>query len=144
MTPPEVLLWVRLRVRQADGPTFRRQHPMGPFILDFYCPVAKLAVEVDGFVHETEDHPERDERRDAWLEARGVQVLRIPASEVMRDPDSVADSVRRTAQAPSVAPRQLPRSAGEQKVDSSPAKRGRGTARSVVEGASLQKDRQPR
>jgi len=93
MTPPEVLLWVRLRALRPQGVRFRRQHPVGPYVLDFYCAEVRLAVEVDGFVHLTDDRPERDERRDAWLAAQGIHVLRIPAAEVMANPDAVAQSV---------------------------------------------------
>ncbi len=93
LTPPEAALWARLRRRQPDRPAFRRQHPLGPFILDFYCAKARLAVEVDGFVHETADYPERDIRRTAWLKAQGIDVLRIPAAEVFRDADKVASRI---------------------------------------------------
>src|SRR5574337_1387285 len=71
LSPPEARLWSRLRVRSQDMPVFRRQHPVGPYVLDFYCSEARLAVEIDGSVHDTEDHPERDRRRDAWLVSRG-------------------------------------------------------------------------
>ena len=67
MSPPEARLWMALRKRAGGGLRFRRQHPIGPYVLDFYCDSAKLAVEVDGFAHVTGDHPERDLRRDAWL-----------------------------------------------------------------------------
>jgi very-short-patch-repair endonuclease len=82
MTPPEARLWVALRRRQADGLRFRRQHPIGPYVLDFYCDSAKLAVEVDGFAHVTGDHPQRDARRDEWLAVRGIRTLRIDARDV--------------------------------------------------------------
>ncbi len=99
MTPPEVLLWLKLRAFRPDGPRFRRQHPFGPYVLDFYCPAIRLAVEVDGYVHGTGDVPERDERRDAWLAEKGVRVLRISASDVTADPDEEADMIWRTATA---------------------------------------------
>jgi very-short-patch-repair endonuclease len=89
MTPPEARIWARLRVRDM-GISFRRQHPVGPYILDFYCAKARLAIEIDGLVHTTEDRPERDEQRDVWLAAQGIETLRIPASDVMADPDEVA------------------------------------------------------
>jgi very-short-patch-repair endonuclease len=89
MTPPEARIWARLRVRDT-GISFRRQHPVGPYVLDFYCAKARLAIEVDGLIHTTEDHPERDERRDAWLLAQGIDTYRIAASEIMSDPDEVA------------------------------------------------------
>jgi very-short-patch-repair endonuclease len=93
MTPPEVLLWVRLRPLRAQGVRFRRQHPVGPYVLDFYCAESRLAVEVDGFAHLTEDRPLRDAKRDGWLEAQGVRVMRVAAAEVMADPDGIAQGV---------------------------------------------------
>ena len=97
LSSPEVRLWVRLRKRSASAPVFRRQFPLGPYVLDFYCAAARLCVEVDGWGHNAGDQPARDERRDRWLAEQGVETLRIPASEVMRDPDEMADVVFRTA-----------------------------------------------
>jgi len=99
MTPPETRLWVRIRRRDDGCPAFRRQHPVGPYILDFFCREAALAVEIDGWAHGVGDQPRHDARRDAWLVARGIDVLRIEAAEVMRDPDDVADGVKRLASA---------------------------------------------
>lgn len=87
---PEKLLWVRIRRNELN---FRRQHPIGEYALDFYCPAAKLAIEVDGAAHDFGDRPQRDERRTSWLNKEGVEVLRIPAKDVLRDPDEVADGV---------------------------------------------------
>ena len=89
---PEQLLWVRLR--RADV-RFRKQHPIGPYVLDFYCASARLAIEVDGFSHETGDRPRRDEVRTQWLESQGIQILRIAAKEVLADPDGIADALLR-------------------------------------------------
>jgi very-short-patch-repair endonuclease len=89
LTPPEARLWMALRRRQAAGLYFRRQHPIGPYVLDFYCDSARLCVEVDGFAHVTGDHPRRDERRDAWLADRGVRTLRIDARDVRDELDGV-------------------------------------------------------
>ena len=94
---PEKLLWVRLRGAPIR---FRRQHPIGPYVLDFYCPAAKLAVEVDGFAHETGDRPERDEVRTEWLRTRGIQVLRIAAKEILADPDEIGDALLRLCSQP--------------------------------------------
>ena len=80
-----------------DAPRFRRQHPLGPYVLDFYCPAAELVVEVDGSGHSHGDQPARDERRDARLAARGLEVVRIAASEILTDPDEVAEGVMRLA-----------------------------------------------
>jgi very-short-patch-repair endonuclease len=88
MTLPEVLLWQALRAGAIPGSRFRRQHPLGPYILDFYCPSARLAIEVDGWAHAMGD-PDRDRRRDAWLEQAGVRTLRIEAKLVLDDMDAV-------------------------------------------------------
>ena len=85
MSLPEVLLWKALK-SAAPGLHFRKQHPLGPYVLDFYCDAAKLAVEVDGMAHGTADRPARDDRRDAWLADKGVRTLRIAAREVLRSP----------------------------------------------------------
>ena len=94
MSKPEVWLWTRLRVRHEDQPPFRRQHPMGHYILDFFCPQAKLVVEIDGQSHWTAEQAQHDARRDAWLQSEGLTVHRIAASRVLADPDEVADSLR--------------------------------------------------
>ena len=99
MTPPEVRLWLRLRDAGDGGPRFRRQHPVGRYVLDFYCPTIRLAVEIDGWGHNLGDQSFRDEVRDAWLAARGVFVLPVPAAEVMADADAVADGIVRRAAA---------------------------------------------
>jgi very-short-patch-repair endonuclease len=78
-TRGEALLWQELRAGKR-GPRFRRQHPIGPFIVDFYCPEANLVVEIDGPIHETQQ--ERDQAREALLRQRGYQILRIAAIDV--------------------------------------------------------------
>ncbi|WP_240883599.1 MULTISPECIES: endonuclease domain-containing protein [unclassified Sphingomonas] len=88
MTLPEVLLWQRLRTRPG-GVKFRRQHPIGPYVLDFYAPAARIAIEIDGMTHELGDRPQRDARRDAWLEEQDIMTIRVAAVEVLRDPDAV-------------------------------------------------------
>ena len=99
LSPPEARLWIRLRARIPGMPVFRRQHPIGPYVIDFYCATARLAVEVDGIGHDMGDRPQRDLRRDAWLRAQGVSVMRVPASEVMRAIDDVVDAIVRAATA---------------------------------------------
>ena len=88
MSPAEVALWQILRTRPA-GLKFRHQHPAGPFVLDFYCAAKKLDVEIDGDSHEMGDNPARDERRDAWLRAKGYRILRIPAVEAFENAEGV-------------------------------------------------------
>jgi very-short-patch-repair endonuclease len=97
LSPPEARLWSRLRIRATELPAFRRQHPIGPYVLDFYCAKARLAVEIDGMAHDLGVRPQGDSRRDAWLATRGVRVMRIAAADVMRNVDDVADAVARTA-----------------------------------------------
>jgi len=92
---PEVLLWQALRRRGLVGLRFRKQHPIGPYILDFYCDELRLAVEIDGQSH---DHPDRiahDRRRTAWLNRQGVQVIRFAARDVLADMDGALGTIRR-------------------------------------------------
>jgi len=97
LSVPEARLWTRLRDRMQGKPVFRRQHPMGPYVLDFYCVKAHLAIELDGISHDMETRPLRDARRDAWLKERGITVLRIPVSELPREIDETADAIVRMA-----------------------------------------------
>ena len=96
MTKPEVMLWQRLR-GDPLGVRFRRQHPVGPFAVDFYCPAAKLAIEVDGIAHDMGDQPKFDTMRSEWLAEQGIEVMRIKAQDVLCNPGEVADSIVRLA-----------------------------------------------
>ena len=88
MSLPEVLLWQTLRAKPG-GHKFRRQHPAGPYVLDFFCARGALAIEIDGEAHNRGDQPGHDTARDAWLTARGVKVCRIPTADVLRDLNAV-------------------------------------------------------
>jgi very-short-patch-repair endonuclease len=105
LTGAELGLWVGLKNRQLGGFKFRRQHPIGPYILDFYCPEAPLAVEIDGYSHGVAGAMAHDARRDAWLRDRGVETYRIGADD-MKEADAAAaalfEVLRRNA--PSVTP----------------------------------------
>jgi very-short-patch-repair endonuclease len=90
MTDAEQCLWSRLRAQQL-GAKFRRQHPIGSYVLDFACLMPKLAIEVDGSQHL--DQVEYDQRRDAWLVAQGFQVLRFWANEVLSETDAVVSRI---------------------------------------------------
>lgn len=92
MSLPERLLWRELR-GTPGGIKFRRQHPLGPFVLDFYCASAKLGIEVDGIAHDMGDRPVADRARDAFIAGQGVQVLRIAASDVLTSAQDVAASL---------------------------------------------------
>ena len=96
MTLPEVLLWQALRSRPA-GLRFRRQHPAGIYVLDFFCPAFKLAVEVDGEGHTLGDRPESDAARDDWVRTRGVRILRIPAQTILSDLEAAVRHIVVTA-----------------------------------------------
>jgi len=85
MTLPEVILWQELRGARFKQLRFRRQHAIGPYILDFYCPAARLAVEVDGSAHDHERQFRHDERRDRWLAGQSIRVMRIAARDILRD-----------------------------------------------------------
>ncbi len=94
MLLPEVKLWNAIRRGQLDGLKFRRQHPIGPYVLDFFCASARLAVEVDGQTHYSDDQLEKDTARDRWLARQGVMTLRIPASWVLEDVDIAVAAIR--------------------------------------------------
>ena len=104
MTDSEARLWLRLRNKQAGGYRFRRQHPFGPFILDFYCPECRVAVEVDGDAHDNSDQSSRDQRRDQYLERRAVRVLRVPATAVQHRLERVVDWIESRCRAYSPSP----------------------------------------
>jgi len=97
MSLPEVLLWRELKRSAGPGPQFRKQHPIGPYVLDFYCARACLCIEIDGYTHGVDDRPARDDRRDRYLEREGIQVVRIAAKSVLEDPHAVAQGVRELA-----------------------------------------------
>lgn len=99
MTPPEVRLWVQLR-RNAQGLRFRRQHPVGPFVLDFYCDSARLAVEVDGQQHALGQAVLHDIERDEWLALRRIRVVRLPAWLVFQDMDAALRTIEAAAHQP--------------------------------------------
>jgi 3-isopropylmalate/(R)-2-methylmalate dehydratase small subunit len=94
LSKPEAMLWSELKKRPS-GLKFRKQHPAGPYTLDFYCPAARLCVEIDGQSHERGDSQIRDGERDRFLEHHRVHVVRLPAPEVLRNLD---DAVRYIAQ----------------------------------------------
>lgn len=93
MTEPEVMLWSKLKGRGRDRPIFRRQFVYEQMIFDFFCVAARLAVEIDGSTHWDDEKRAKDQARDMWLKARGIEVLRIGAGEVYRDLSRVADAV---------------------------------------------------
>ena len=100
MSLPERMLWRQLRLKQT-GLKFRKQHPAGSYVLDFYCHEARLCVEIDGLGHDfTSEH---DERRDRWLASQGVRTLRIAARDVLQNLDGVLRFIVAEARTPSDA-----------------------------------------
>lgn len=96
MSAPEITLWQVLR-RRPGGFKFRRQHPSGPYIADFYCHEARLVVEVDGEAHGRGDRPARDEVRDRWFAHRGLITLRIAAIDIRKNIEGVTGHILATA-----------------------------------------------
>ncbi len=90
MTDAERRLWWQLRYKQLDGFRFRRQHPLDPYVVDFFCPEAHLIVEVDGGQHS----PEVDKKRQRWLESQGHRVLRFWNNDVLQNTEGVVATIR--------------------------------------------------
>ena len=88
-TDTEKTLWIHLRNRQFHGLRFFRQYSIGPYILDFYCPVKKLAIELDGGQHNEAENREYDAARSDYLRAQGIAVIRFWNHEVLLDVQSV-------------------------------------------------------
>ena len=91
MTDAERLLWTRLRSKRFLGNKFRRQHPMGFFIVDFVCLEKKLIIEVDGGQHQQQI--DYDQRREEWLKEKGFRILRFWNHEVLRGLDVVCERI---------------------------------------------------
>ncbi len=92
LSKSEAMLWALLR-ESPGGHKFRKQHPAGPFDIDFFCARANLAIEVDGFAHDTGDRPERDVARDEWLRRHRIDTLRVAALDVLKDAVAAADAI---------------------------------------------------
>jgi len=88
-TPEERLLWSHLRAKRFRGTGWRWQYPVGGYILDFYCPSAKLVIELDGSQHMAPAASEYDRARTEYLNARGYRVLRFRNHELLNDTDAV-------------------------------------------------------
>ena len=97
-TDAERRLWSRLRQKQLDGFRFRRQQPIGPYIVDFFCPEASLILEVDGGQHASNEAD--DETRTHWLAARGYRVMRFWNNEVFGNTEGVILIIRDALRGP--------------------------------------------
>jgi len=87
----EIRLWSHLRGRRLDGYRFRRQHPIGPFIVDFVCTEQRLVIEADGGQHS--ENVAADERRTKWLAARGWRVVRFWNNDILARTESVLQAI---------------------------------------------------
>ena len=90
-TPAEARLWAHLRDRRLGGFKFRRQHPIGRFVVDFYCTTTRLAVEIDGDAHV--DREANDAERDHWLQSHGCRVIRFTNRHVNNQLDAVLETI---------------------------------------------------
>jgi very-short-patch-repair endonuclease len=94
-TDAATALWQLLRVRRLGGAKFRRQHPVGPYVLDFYCPAARLAIEVDGGQHFAPEGRAQDAVRTDYLKARRIRVLRFTDREALLEREGVIATIER-------------------------------------------------
>jgi very-short-patch-repair endonuclease len=92
-TAAEAKLWSLLRNKQLRGFKFRRQHQFGGYIADFYCHEAQLIVECDGSVHDGSEQWHHDQRRDAYMIANGLRVLRFTNEEILADTGKVLETI---------------------------------------------------
>ncbi len=115
MTDAELRLWRALRRDQLNGLSFRKQHPIGPYTVDFYCSRLRLAVEVDGGQH-AEQRKQADDRRTQWLAEKGVTVVRYWNNDVLANLEGVLSDLltqtERLAQAAATPTPPLPLSGG--------------------------------
>ena len=98
-TEAERVLWRHLRNRQLGGCKFRRQQPLGSYVVDFACFEKRLIVEVDGGHHD--EQASQDAKRDDWLRSRGYRVLRFWNNQILGDVDSVKQAILDATAAPS-------------------------------------------
>lgn len=103
LTPAEATLWTLLQGKQLDGRKFRRQHSVGNYILDFYCPKEKLAIELDGEPHFVEAQIKRDEIRTKYLNELGIRVIRFENEEIFQSPMDVLNEIKKSFNHPSSA-----------------------------------------
>lgn len=89
----ENILWMHLRKRQTLGYKFRRQYSVDHFVIDFYCPELKLAVELDGSVHEIPEQKNYDAARQKYLEAFGIKFVRITNEEFLGNPNKAFSKI---------------------------------------------------
>ena len=92
-TPHERILWRALKELPIEGTHFRQQAPIGPYVVDFFCPAKKLIIELDGGHHNEDATAERDNERQAWLEQQGYKVIRFWNSEIFSELNAVMERI---------------------------------------------------
>ena len=92
-TPHERILWRALKELPVEGTHFRRQAPIGPYIVDFFCPARRLIIELDGGHHNDDETAKRDQERQHWLEQEGYRVVRFWNSEIADDLTAVLERI---------------------------------------------------
>ena len=95
LTPAEIRLWKCLQNKQLDGLKFRRQHSIGSYIVDFYCPEERIAIELDGEVHFNSVNEQYDLQRDEYIKSLGIKVMRFKNSDVFEKIDNVLNEISR-------------------------------------------------
>jgi len=100
-TEAEKAIWAHIRNRQFYGVRFFRQYSVGPYILDFYCPLLKLAIELDGGQHSQDDNQEYDASRSAYLKSKGIDVMRFWNHEALGDTEAVLTRIAERIHDPS-------------------------------------------
>jgi very-short-patch-repair endonuclease len=101
MTDAETILWARIRPRECPTFRFRRQHPVGPYIADFACPLSRLVIEVDGATHGSDEEIAYDQKRDAFMHAHGWTVIRITNDDIYRRQHDTVDTILQQTPPPS-------------------------------------------
>ena len=104
MTPAEQFLWTKLRSKQCHSFKFCRQHAIGPFIVDFFCPEQFLVVEIDGDVHAEETQRTKDRQREKYFCSLGLQVIRYTNHEVLNNLDGVLEHLLAVLSSDSTSP----------------------------------------
>lgn len=94
LTPAEAVLWTCLQKKQFGGRKFRRQHSIGKYVVDFYCPAEKLAIELDGAGHFTQAAEKYDMRRDKYIGDLGIKVLRFENSDIFDHLEAVLEDIK--------------------------------------------------
>lgn len=105
MTGPETRLWSRQRARQLQGLKFRRQHGIGPYIVDFYCPEQFLVIEVDGDSHADADQILKDQLRDRYFQSLGLRVVRYINDDILKNLDRALEDLADRLSSGSTSPR---------------------------------------